>query len=228
VNGQGVRGALEGFYRFLAQPMYLSARPALLVLVAPLLLALTQPLWHIELEAPQYPQGLTVDIHAHTITSGHDDKDLREINILNHYVGMKKIERSAFADLDWIPFGFGALAVLALRVVAIGDVRALLDLAVMTAYFAAFSGGRFIYKLYVYGHELAPDAPVKVEPFMPAVFGTKQIGNFTTHAYPGTGAYLFGAFVIGVAALALAHLVKGRLDAKQAARLGRPSVAPAS
>jgi len=115
-----------------------------------------------------------------------------------------------------MPFGFGALAVLALRVVAIGDVRALLDLAVITGYFAAFSGGRFIYKLYVYGHDLSPDAPVKVEPFMPAVLGTKEIGNFTTHAYPGAGAYLFGTFVLGVAGLALFHLIVGRLHARRA------------
>jgi hypothetical protein len=216
VSGMGVQASLDRFYAFLGQPMYLKARPLLLVLVAPLLLALTQPLWHIELEAPQYPQGLTVDIHAHTITSGHGDKDLREINILNHYVGMKKIERSAFADLDWLPFGFAALAILALRVAAIGNVRALLDLAVLTTYVAAFSGARFIYKLYVYGHELSPDAPVKVDPFMPAVLGTKTIGNFTTTASPGAGAYLFGAFVVGVLGLALFHLIAGRRQATRA------------
>jgi hypothetical protein len=39
---------------------------------------------------------------------------------------MKKLDRADFTDLDWIPFAIGALALLALRVAAIGDVRALL------------------------------------------------------------------------------------------------------
>jgi len=216
MDNKGIKAALDGFYRFLNQPLFLWTRPLLVVLVVPLVLALTQPLWRIELAAPQYPAGLSVDIYAHTITSGHDDKDLREINILNHYVGMKKIERAAFADLDWMPFGFGALIVLALRVAAIGDVRALLDLSVIVGYFASFSGGRFIYKLWVYGHELSPEAPVKVPPFMPAVFGTKQIGNFTTTAHPGAGTYLFGAFVLGVLGVALFHLIQGRRQSKKA------------
>ncbi len=207
---EGIGDMLDGFYRFLGQPLFLWSRPVLVLLVIPLVVAMSLPLWRIELSAPQYPAGLSVDIYAHTITSGHDDKDLREINILNHYIGMKKIERSAFAELDWIPFGLGALAILALRVAAIGDVRALLDLAVIVGYFTAFSGFRFAYKMYVYGHDLAPDAPVKVEPFMPALLGSKQIGNFTTHAEPGPGTYVLAAFVLGVVALVLVHLVVGR------------------
>jgi copper chaperone NosL len=205
--------AIDGFYRFLDQPLYLWARPVLFALVLPLLVAVSQPLWRIELSAPQYPAGLSVDIYAYDIVSGHDNKDLREINILNHYVGMKKIERSAFADLDWLPFGFGLLGVLLLRVAVIGNVRSLLDMAVMVGYFGAFSAGRFVYKLWIYGHDLAPDAPVKVAPFMPAVLGTKQVGNFTTHAAPAVGTYLFSVFVLGVLGLAATHLVQGRRKA---------------
>lgn len=215
MKNEGIREMLEGFYRFLGQPLFLWSRPVIVVLVIPLVLALTLPLWHIELDAPQYPSGLSVDIYAHTITSGHDDKDLPEINILNHYIGMKKIERAAFAELDWIPFGLGALAILALRVAAIGDVRALLDLAVVVGYFTAFSGGRFAYKMYVYGHNLSPEAPVKVAPFMPALIGSKQIGNFTTYAEPGSGTYLMVVFVLGVFALALVHLIQGRRKANR-------------
>ncbi len=213
-----MKRAIEGFYAFLDRPLDLWTRPLLVLLVVPLVMAAVAPLWHIELSAPQYPAGLSVDIYTHDIVSGHDDKDLREINILNHYVGMKKIERSAFADLDWLPFGFGLLAILTLRVAAIGNVRSLLDLAVMVGYFAVFSAGRFVYKLWIYGHELSPEAPVKVTPFMPAVLGTKQIGNFTTKAMPGLGTYLFTAFILGVLALALFHLIAGRVRARKALR----------
>ena len=222
MNFGRVRRSLDAFYAFLSRPLFLGTRALLAILVAPLVLAVMLPLWHIRLQAPQYPDGLSVDIYAHTITSGHEDRDLREINILNHYVGMKKIERAAFADLDWLPFGFGALAILLLRVAAIGDVRALLDLVVMVGYFALFSAGRFVYKLWVYGHELSPDAPVKVAPFMPPVLGSKQIGNFTSHAEPGWGTYAFAAFAVGVLGVALYHLIAGR----RAAVRENPSLAP--
>lgn len=223
-----VRKALDGFYGFMAHPLYLWTRPVLVALVIPLVIAVTMPLWRIRLEAPQYPEGLSVDIYAYTLHSGHDDKDLNEINILNHYVGMKKIERAAFADLDWLPFAFGAIALLTLRVAAIGNVRMLIDLAVITGYFTLFSAGRFVYKLYVYGHELSPEAPVKVPPFMPAVLGTKQVGNFTTHAAPALGTYLVGIFALGVTTLTVFHLIRGRMESKRARHAGstRGSAAP--
>ena len=33
----------------------------------PLVLSFTQPLWNITLEAPQYPEGLTLDIFLHKL-----------------------------------------------------------------------------------------------------------------------------------------------------------------
>ena len=78
------------------------------------------------------------------------------------------------------PADYLLLVVLTLRCAAIGNVRALLDLVVMTSYVSLFAFGRFIYKLYVFGHNLDPDAPIKVKPFTPAIFGTKQIANFST------------------------------------------------
>jgi hypothetical protein len=66
---------------------------------------------------------------------------------------------------------------------------------------------------------------VKVDPFMPAVLGSKTIGNFTTQAFPGAGAYLFGAFVVGVLGLAAFHLIAGR---RQATRVYTAGVASAN
>jgi hypothetical protein len=206
--------ALDGFYAFLARPLFLWTRPVLVLLVVPLAIGLALPLWHIEMEAPQYPNGLSVDIYAYTLESGHDGNDLREINILNHYIGMKKIDRTELSDLDWLPFGFGLVALLLLRVAAVGNVRSLLDLTVVVGYFSAFSMGRFAHKLHSFGHQLSPDAPVKIKPFMPAVIGTKEVGNFTTHSMPGSGTYLVTAFAVGLAVLSLIHLVVGRRRAK--------------
>lgn len=206
--------ALDGFYAFLARPLFLWTRPVLVLLLVPLAIGLTLPLWRIEMEAPQYPNGLSVDIYAYTLEGGHDGNDLREINILNHYIGMKKIDRAELSDLDWLPFGFGLLALLVLRVAAVGNVRSLLDLTTVVGYFSAFSMGRFVYKLYSFGHNLSPDAPVKIKPFMPAIFGTKEVGNFTTHSMPGSGTYLVAAFAVGLFVLCALHLVVGRKRAK--------------
>lgn len=205
-----MKNALQAFYAFLEKPIFLGARFVLVALVVPLVFALVVPLWHIRMEAPQYPQGLSVDVYAHTIEGGREGADLREINLLNHYIGMKKLDRAQLSDLDWIPFAIGVLAILTLRVAAIGNVRSLVDLAVMSGYFCAFSAGRFVYRLYTYGHNLDPEAPVKVPPFTPVIIGTKQIGNFTTHGVPGNGTYLLAIFAFGVAALVLWHLIAGR------------------
>lgn len=209
-----MRLALEKFYRFLEQPLYLGARPALVLSCALLALTFAAPLWTISMTAPQYKAGLEIDIYAHTIKGGHDGADIAEINVLNHYIGMKKLDRAELSDLDWIPFAIGLLMLLTLRVAAIGNVRSLLDLIVVTGYFSAFSMARFVYRLYIYGHSLNPEAPVKVEGFTPAIFGTKQIANFTTRSMPAAGTFALMGYTLLVAGLAVWHLWAGKRAAR--------------
>ena len=190
----------------------------LAVLVVALVLSFTQPLWQIFLVAPQYPQGLRMDIYAYKLDGGNDGHDVAEINNLNHYIGMHKIDRSELADLDWLPFALGAMALLALRVAVVGDVRSLLDLAVMCHYVFLFSLGRFYYKLYSFGHHLDPTAPVHIAPFTPGVLGVKQIANFTTHSWPQGGTFMAATFASGVMVILAWHLVSGRLAAGRAER----------
>lgn len=222
-----MKNALDRFYQFLDRPLFGWSRIVLAALVIPIILALGQPLWRISMQAPQYPKGLYLDIYAHTVESGNDNRDLKEINILNHYIGMKTIDRAELSDLDWIPFALVALVLLTLRCAAIGNVRSLVDLAVVTGFIGAFSLFRFVYKLYSYGHNLDPTAPIKVEPFTPAIFGSKQIANFTTSSFPQTGSYLIAVFALGVVALTAWHLIKGRKDAARADLLARTESSPA-
>jgi hypothetical protein len=217
-----MKKALDRFYEFLDRPLFGWGRAALALLVIPLIIALGQPLWRISMTAPQYPKGLWLDIYASTVESGNDNHDLQEINTLNHYIGMAKIDRGELTDLDWIPFALVALILLTLRCAAIGNVRMLVDLAVMTGFVGAFSVFRFVYKLYSYGHNLDPTAPIKVEPFTPAIFGTKQIANFHTASWPQTGTYLIAAFALGVVGLTAWHLIKGRINAVKAERVAPP------
>lgn len=205
-----MKNAVARFYDYLGRPLFPAARLLLAALVVPLVLSFTQPLWRIHMLAPQYPDGLYLDIYAHKLDGGNEGHDIVEINTLNHYIGMKHLDRAELSDLDWLPFGFGVLALMALRVAAIGTVRSLIDLTVFNLYVCSFAFARFIYKLYLYGHDLDPTAPVKVQPFTPAIFGTKQIANFTTHSYPGVGGYLIFAYAAGITLLTVWYLWDGR------------------
>jgi hypothetical protein len=207
---RGMRLYLDKFYAFLARPLKSKSRVLLVISAIALAVSFTQPLWRISMVAPQYPGGLYMDIYAYTIEGGNNGQHLQEINVLNHYIGMHKLDREAMSDLDWLPFALGALLIFALRVAAIGNVSSLVDLVVMTTYVSGFAFARFIYMLYTFGHNLKPDAPVKVPGFMPAVLGSKQIANFTTHSWPQAGSYLLFVFVLGTTAVLLWHLVSGR------------------
>lgn len=204
---------IEKFYAYLDTPIRMSVRVMLAALIVPLLLSYVTPMWRISMFAPQYPKGLYLDIYSYKIEAGNEGQHLQEINTLNHYIGMQHLDRAEMSDLDWLPFGFGALALLALRVAAIGTTRSLIDLTVINLYVCSFAFARFIHKLYVYGHELAPDAPVKVEPFTPAIFGTKQIANFITHSYPASGGLLIFVYAAGVTLLTAWYLYAGRAQA---------------
>ena len=185
----------------LYRPLDRTARIIQLLLIVPLLLSFLVPLWRVSMKAPQYPDGLYMDIYSYKLAGGNDGQDINEINELNHYIGMQRIERDAFADLDWMPFAFGILALLALRVAAIGNLSSLIDLTVLSLYVSVFGMFRFAYREYVFGHNLDPHAAVRIQPFTPVILGTKQVANFTTSAMPQLGSLLVGLFVIGLMVL---------------------------
>jgi hypothetical protein len=176
--------------RFLHQP--LDAPPRLLLVAAAILVAAGYflPLWNLTMFAPQYANGLSLDIHTYTLVGGHNGQDVKEINLLNHYIGMRDLAVEDFTEFKWMPFVLGGLALVFLRAMVLGTVKELVDATVLFGYFGAFSLGSFAYKMYRYGHELAPGAPVKVEPFTPPVFGYQQIANFEVYSYPRAGTYL--------------------------------------
>jgi hypothetical protein len=202
--------SLDAFYRFLDEPIFPWARVVLGLLTIFVALSFTAPMWFINMKAPQYPEGLDLYIYSYKVEGGNDGNDLLEINVLNHYIGMAPLDRAAFSDLDWIPFLFAAMIIFALRTAVIGKVRSMVDLLVMTTYAGIFGFGRLYYKLYTFGHNLDPRAPVTVDPFTPVMIGKKQIANFLTEAGPGLGTIYVAIFATGLTALLLAHLIIGR------------------
>ena len=55
-----------------------------------LLASLTGPYWTMRIKAPQYPKGLSLVVYANRL-----EGDVREIDMLNHYIGMSPIEHGA-------------------------------------------------------------------------------------------------------------------------------------
>jgi hypothetical protein len=178
----------------------LTAKSRILILLGVLLLipVYLVPLYRMTLVSNQFPEGLNLNIYAYKLEGGHTAArdDLREINTLNHYIGMRPLLESDFSEFNWLPLAIGAFALLGLRAVVIGKVSKLVDLVVLFVYFGLFSFWGFYRRLYDYGHNLDPTAPVKVQPFTPPLIGTHQIANFTVTNVPDIGSYLMIAFAV--------------------------------
>jgi hypothetical protein len=187
---------LERSARFFHSPI--GMRPRVMLTCAALLIvaAYFLPLWNLTMFAPQYREGLRLDIYSHALAAGHNGQDIKEINLLNHYIGMRDLASEDFTEFKWMPFVLGGMALLYLRAVVLGTVKELLDAVVVFFYFGAFSLWSFGYKLYRYGHDLSPTAAVKVPGFMPPMFGAQQIANFEVYSYPRAGSYVL--FAVGL------------------------------
>lgn len=217
-----MRRLLDALNRHLDTTLGLA--PRVLLLCAALLVGITLllPLWNLTMFAPQYGDGLRMDIYAHTLEGGRNGQDIKEINLLNHYIGMHDLSNDDFTEFKWMPFALGGLALLMLRSAVHGSMASLVDAVVLFLYFGAFSLWSFAHKMYTYGHTLAPGAPVKVPPFTPPIFGYQQIANFEVYSYPRAGTYVMLA-----AGLALLIALGLAWRAGEAGG-GRRTVAPAT
>ena len=178
-------------YAFLHKPLNLMSRLLLLAGAAAIAAALFFPLWKLHLVAPQYEEGLDLYIYCYKIEGGGmNGQHLAEINNLNHYIGMHPLEQADFHEMRWMPFVFGLIILLILRAIVFGQMGNVVDLFALYAYFGVFSIASFYYRLYTYGHQLDPHAPMRIKPFTPLLIGVKKIANFTEYSFPQAGAYL--------------------------------------
>ncbi|MEO7273330.1 MAG: hypothetical protein ABIX28_21650 [Vicinamibacterales bacterium] len=195
-----MRAILRPMNVFLERPLSAASRGIVLLGLVALLAGGVLPLWRIRLVAPQYQEGLTLVMYSHAIAAGNGGQDLAEINTLNHYIGMKPIVEADFAEMTWMPFAIGILALLTLRAVVIGRMHHLVDLGVLFFYFGMFSMATFAYRLWSYGHHLDPHAPMRIAPFTPIVLGRQQIANFVQSSLPMTGTACMGLFLASIVA----------------------------
>ena len=192
-----VANLLRREFKFLHKPLNAVSRLLLLVSALFIAVSLFYPLWKMHLVAPQYSDGLDLYIFPYKILGGgFHGQHLAEINNLNHYIGMKPLQQADFLEMIWMPFVFGFIILMLLRSVVFGVMSNVIDLFAVYSYFGLFSIGSFWYRLYQYGHNLDPHAPVHIQPFTPNLIGVKQIANFREFSFPGLGAYLLCVSVL--------------------------------
>src|SRR5262249_11885398 len=129
---------LEQSARVFHEPV--GVRPRLLLALAACLVVVAYflPLWNLTIFGPQYPDGLRLDIYSHALAAGHNGQDIKEINLLNHYIGMRDLATEDFTEFKWMPFVLGGIALLYVRAVVLGTVKELVDSVVVFFYFGAF------------------------------------------------------------------------------------------
>jgi hypothetical protein len=194
-----VRRLIDASNRFLDIPLGLLPRGLLLLAFFLLLPVYLTPLYDMTMFAPQYPDGLRLHIYSYKLDGGNQGQDVKEINVLNHYIGMRDLVTEDFTEFKWIPFVVGGLGLLFLRSAVMGRMSHLVDTLVLYLYFGLFSLWSFGYKMYAYGHSLSSTAAVKVPAFTPPLFGYKKLANFEVYSYPGPGSYALALVAVVLA-----------------------------
>lgn len=174
------------------------------------------PLWNIHLKAPQYPEGLGMDIYI-TGLKGESKNDIPNINMLNHYIGMRTLPK---AEDMW---EFQVFPIVVIGMVAIGVLLGILGLlkkvkpVTFLIWFIVMGilGILGVYDFNVwladYGGNLDPNASIKLVDeagnlmtYKPPLLGYQKMLNFDVYSYPNTGGYVMG---LGFLLVFLAYLI---------------------
>ncbi|AEM56849.1 hypothetical protein HISP_06320 [Haloarcula hispanica N601] len=172
--------------------------------------ALAFPMWHISVDAVQYPSTtLHVSLYAYPHLTG----DFIEMARLNHYVGFYfpdpvlvepnfPVEENAIDVPEWAlgPVAFIGVSLLSVFVAVAPTTEKLKrglkyqfggTVLVFTVMLADIQ-----YRLWQAGHTLDPGAPVMgVDGFTPPLWGQYQVANITSVSRFGLGAYMAAAAV---------------------------------
>lgn len=183
--------------------------PVLLLAAVMVAAAVALPLWGMTLVSTQYPEGLRMVVYPGRIVG-----DIAELNALNRYVGMMPISDAFFAELRVLPAAF---VLIAAAVVGAALVRRRWSAAVplaMMLMLAVYGFRAMHHRLWQFGHELDPTAPIDIPPFTPPMVGTNQIAQFASYSYFSWGTILpLSAGVLIVLVLA-ADLTASRAPAR--------------
>lgn len=152
------------------------------------------PAWSIYLIAPQYPEGLSMQIWLYKITG-----QVEIINGLNHYIGMKHIKAEMFPEFSFLVYILGFFILFGLMIAISGKRRLLFVYLVLSVVGGIAALVDFYMWGYAYGHDLDPTAAIQVPglSYQPPVIGHKKLLNFDSYSYPDTGGWV----VVAVSAI---------------------------
>ena len=162
-----------------------------------LLILFFVPMWRISLIAPQYPDGVHMFIYIDHL-GGKEPGTIQNINILNHYIGMKYIVPESIPELKFFPYVTVFFTLTALLIAWINKKKAYMIWTIV--FILALIAAMYDFYLweYDYGHSLDPNAIMKFEgeSFQPPLLGSKKLLNFIAKSYPHIGGYFIGLSVI--------------------------------
>lgn len=146
------------------------------------------PIWRIELDAPQYPEGLYLLIYADKLGG-----NVEIINGLNHYIGMRTLHADDFVEFTVLPYFIGFFALFNLLVMFLANKKLLNVLFILFVAFGVLAMVDFWRWEYDYGHNLDPNAAIIVPgmAYQPPLIGFKQLLNFGAYSIPDIGGILF-------------------------------------
>jgi copper chaperone NosL len=168
----------------------IATRILLVICGVGLLAVLFTPIWRIELQAPQYPEGLKLFIYANKLAG-----DVNIINGLNHYIGMKSLHADDFSEFKILPAIIVFFSVLFIVAGFVAKRKWLNILCVIFVAFGILAMIDFWRWEYDYGHNLNPDAAIIVPgmAYQPPLIGFKQLLNFGAYSIPAMGGWIFVA-----------------------------------
>lgn len=154
------------------------------------------PIWYIYLTAPQYPEGLEMQIWHNTLTG-----DVKIISALNHYIGMRAISVEMFPEFEYLGNVIIAVSAICFVLALIGRWWSALLYWLLLAVADSLALYDFWRWGYDYGHNLDPTAPIIIPgmAYQPPVLGYKKLLNFEAWSLPDTGGWI----LMGVTGISL-------------------------
>jgi copper chaperone NosL len=191
----------------------------LILCSAGLLVVLFVPMWRIDLNAPQYPEGLRLLIYPSRLSG-----DVDIINGLNHYIGMKTLHTNDFREFVILPYIIGFFALALLVAALVGKRKLFYFVSFLFVCFGIVAMVDFWKWEYNYGHHLNPDAAIIVPgmTYQPPLIGFKQLLNFGAYSIPDIGGWIFlgtGVILILLIIREIRYFRKWRTQGKPAAVL---------
>jgi len=153
------------------------------------------PIWQVTLSAPQYPDPIGMNIWIYKI-SDMNPNDLKNMNIMNHYIGMDEIPEY-IPEFKYIPYILGSMIILGIVISFKRNYYFYLLWFIAMCCLGIIGAYDFWLWEYNYGHNLDPNAAIKFfddmgNPlsYQPPLIGSKKVLNFVATSIPLLGFYL--------------------------------------